>query len=98
MQIAVRHLESVIRIAESYAKMRLSPVVSSQDVDRAINLMLESYLQSQKHGLAKQQRKIFKQYILQTEDEILMNILHRLFKERKQFLGGNQGVPVELFR
>ena len=54
MQIAVRHLESVIRIAESYAKMRLSPVVSSQDVDRAINLMLESYLQSQKHGLAKQ--------------------------------------------
>ena len=34
-----RQLESLIRISESFAKMRLSPEVNEEDVDKAIELI-----------------------------------------------------------
>ncbi len=50
--IAVRHLESLIRISESHAKMHLREHVRADDIDLAIKVMLESFLQSQKFSIS----------------------------------------------
>ena len=42
--IAVRHIESVIRMSEAYAKIHLRDYVRSDDIDFAIDMMLESFL------------------------------------------------------
>lgn len=60
--IAVRHIESVLRMSESFAKMRLSDYVSPHDIDQAIEMLLESFLQSQKHSVARSLSKQFEKY------------------------------------
>lgn len=42
--IAVRHIESVLRMAEANAKIHLRDYVRSDDIDTAINMLLESFL------------------------------------------------------
>ena len=42
--IAVRHIESVLRMSEAYAKIHLRDYVRSDDIDFAIDMMLESFL------------------------------------------------------
>jgi len=51
--IAVRHIESVLRMAEAHAKMHLRDYVRSDDIDLAIETLLESFLQSQKLSVAR---------------------------------------------
>lgn len=46
--IAVRHIESVIRMSEAWAKMHLRDHVRTDDIDNAIEMLLNSFLQSQK--------------------------------------------------
>ena len=41
-----RQLESMIRIAESLAKMRLAPFVEAKDVDEAVRLITHALQQS----------------------------------------------------
>ena len=47
MPIAVRHLESLVRMAEAHAKMHLRDHVRDDDVNVAISVMLRSFMQSQ---------------------------------------------------
>lgn len=42
--IAVRHIESVLRMSEAYARMHLRNDVRSDDIDCAIDMLLESFL------------------------------------------------------
>jgi len=81
--IAVRHLESLIRISEAHAKMHLREHVRHDDIDLAIKVMLESFLQSQKFSISKNLRKKFNQYLTHKEDtnQLLMNTLTRMEKE-----------------
>ncbi|KAL8769658.1 MAG: hypothetical protein Q9209_004455 [Squamulea sp. 1 TL-2023] len=51
--ITIRHLEAIIRIAESFCKMRLSDYCTSQDVDRAIAVTVESFVGAQKVSCKK---------------------------------------------
>lgn len=44
MTIAVRHIESIIRMSEAHAKMHLRDDVRDDDVDVAINVMLSSFI------------------------------------------------------
>lgn len=46
IQIAVRHIESVIRMSEAYARLHLREYVKSEDIDHAIEMLLESFLQT----------------------------------------------------
>ena len=80
MSIAIRHLESILRIAEAHAKMRLSDIVSRDDTDFAIKMMTESFLMSQKASVETSLRKTFRPYLTFQEDHIgfLMNILSKL--------------------
>lgn len=45
MPVAVRHLESMVRMSEAHARMHLRDKVDPADIDVAIRLMLESFVQ-----------------------------------------------------
>lgn len=44
INIAIRHLESIIRMAEAHARMHLRNIVTDYDISVAIRVMLESFL------------------------------------------------------
>ncbi|KAH0344234.1 MCM-domain-containing protein, partial [Aureobasidium melanogenum] len=62
--ITVRHLESILRIAEAFAKMRLSEFCSSTDIDRAIAVAVDSFVGSQKVSCKKALARAFAKYTL----------------------------------
>ncbi|KAE8351710.1 MCM2/3/5 family-domain-containing protein [Aspergillus coremiiformis] len=62
--ITVRHLEAIMRIAESFCKMRLSEYCSSQDIDRAIAVTVDSFIGSQKVSCKKALSRAFAKYTL----------------------------------
>lgn len=62
--ITVRHLEAIMRIAEAFCKMRLSEYCSSQDIDRAIAVTVDSFVGSQKVSCKKALSRAFAKYTL----------------------------------
>ncbi|KAF2083405.1 MCM-domain-containing protein [Saccharata proteae CBS 121410] len=62
--ITVRHLEAIMRIAESFSKMRLSEYCSSIDIDRAIAVAVDSFVGSQKVSCKKALARAFAKYTL----------------------------------
>ncbi|QEL61711.1 hypothetical protein CJJ09_003864 [Candidozyma auris] len=62
--ITVRHLESIIRIAEAFARMRLSDFVSQGDLNRAIKVSIDSFVGAQKITVRRQLQKSFMKYTL----------------------------------
>ncbi len=86
--IAVRHLESILRIAEAHAKMQLREIVRSDDIDFSIQMMLQSFLQSQKYSIANSLTKKFSHYLNQNQDhnQLLLNLLSKKAKEQFQYL------------
>ena len=77
--IAVRHIESILRMSEAYARMHLRDYVRSDDIDFAINMLLESFLQSQKMTVARQLSKKLAKYKYQKNDinTLLYHILNK---------------------
>ncbi|KTW26243.1 MCM DNA helicase complex subunit MCM2 [Pneumocystis jirovecii RU7] len=51
--ITVRHLESIIRISEAFAKMHLSEYVKTQHIDSAIKVIVDSFISAQKLSVKK---------------------------------------------
>ena len=88
ISIAVRHLESMLRMAESHAKMSLRDTVNNYDIDFAIQMLLESFLQSQKYAIFKTLKKKFSHYLHSQEDNItlLISLLTKKAKEQLQYL------------
>ncbi|KAK3192883.1 MCM DNA helicase complex subunit [Lecanicillium sp. MT-2017a] len=62
--ITVRHLEAIIRISEAFCRMRLSEYCSSQDIDRAIAVTVDSFVGSQKVSCKKALARAFAKYTL----------------------------------
>lgn len=62
--ITVRHLESILRIAEAFAKMRLAEFCSNADIDRAISVAVDSFIGSQKMSCKRQLGRAFAKYTL----------------------------------
>eukprot|EP00884_Botryococcus_braunii_P021098 jgi/Botrbrau1/7672/Bobra.0159s0114.1 len=60
MPIAVRHLESIIRMSEAHAAMHLREYVNDDDVDMAIRVLLESFISTQKMSVQKALSNKFK--------------------------------------
>eukprot|EP01065_Artemidia_motanka_P010420 TRINITY_DN1551_c16_g1_i1.p1 TRINITY_DN1551_c16_g1~~TRINITY_DN1551_c16_g1_i1.p1 ORF type:complete len:952 (+),score=292.63 TRINITY_DN1551_c16_g1_i1:56-2857(+) len=97
VKIVVRHLESIIRLSEAHARMRLSEYVHNDDVDRAIALFLNCFLQTMP---ARRQRELMKKYVKylvpgQQENQVLFHVLATLAQETRRMLvvrhGGIQG-------
>lgn len=85
--ITVRHIESIVRISEAFAKLRLSNTVSKNDIDRAISLTLESFLNAQKYSISKQLKKKFSKYFEENGEDLAIFILKEMMSER-MILGG----------
>ena len=62
--VQVRHLESILRISESFAKMRLSEYCNAHDIDRAIAVAIDSFVGSQKVSCKKSLARAFAKYTL----------------------------------
>merc|ERR1719343_640665 len=60
--MTARHVDSIVRLAEANARMELRQHVLAKDLDNAIAMMLESFIQSQKHQVAEELRKKFSRY------------------------------------
>ena len=54
----MRHIESMIRMAESHAKMHLRDYVNEEDVNMAMRIMLESFISTQKFSVMRSMRKV----------------------------------------
>merc|ERR1711937_489193 len=77
--MTARHIESIIRIAEAHARIELREHVLPRDLDQAIAVMFESFLQSQKHQVAEELRQKFRRFInnaIPAADQIL-NLLEK---------------------
>jgi DNA replication licensing factor MCM2 len=75
--IAVRHIESVMRMAEAHAKMHLRDHVRDDDLNVAIRVMLESFISAQKFSVRRSLRRGFQPYLTQNKDfnELMMHAL-----------------------
>lgn len=96
--MTARHIDSLVRIAEANARMELRQHVTSRDVDNAIGVMLESFIQSQKHQVAEELRKTFKRYVIQATPlfEQCVSLLERLFRDKIEQVRVARGETPEL--
>jgi DNA replication licensing factor MCM2 len=85
--ITVRHIESVIRMAEAHARMHLRDYVRSVDIDMSIRVVLDSFIGAQKFSVMKSLRKSFAHYITFKKDHfsLLLHILQGLLREAETF-------------
>lgn len=65
----VRHLEAIMRISEAFCKMRLSEYCTSQDVDRAIAVTVDSFVGGQKVSCKKALARAFAKYVSPSSHE-----------------------------
>ncbi|KAK4395687.1 DNA replication licensing factor MCM2 [Sesamum angolense] len=85
--IAVRHIESMIRMSEAHARMHLRQHVTQEDVDMAIRVLLDSFISTQKFGVQKALQKSFKKYMIFKKDfnGIVLHLLRGLVKDALHF-------------
>jgi len=96
--ITVRHIESMIRIAESHAKMHLREFVSEDDVNMAMRVMLESFIDTQKFSVMKAMKRNFARYLSYKRDnnELLLFILRGLANETATYMRNRYGTEQEI--
>merc|ERR1711894_401219 len=96
--ITVRHIESMIRIAESHAKMHLREFVSEDDVNMAMRVMLESFIDTQKYSVMKNMKRNFNRYLSYKRDdnELLLFILRNLASETATYMRNRYGTEQEV--
>lgn len=84
--MTARHIDSIVRLAEANARIELRQHVLPKDLDNAISVMLESFIQSQKHQVAEELRLKFRRYIAQgtpVSDQFMV-LLQKLFKDKAE--------------
>ena len=87
LPIGVRHMESIIRMSEAHAKMHLRNVVIDSDINTAIEMVLMSFLASQKYAVAKGLERKFNKYLIRGgHTNFIMNLLDRLKQEKIKYL------------
>uniref|UniRef100_A0A670Y883 DNA replication licensing factor MCM2 n=1 Tax=Pseudonaja textilis TaxID=8673 RepID=A0A670Y883_PSETE len=91
--ITVRHIESMIRMAEAHARMHLRDYVVEDDVNMAIRVMLESFIDTQKFSVMRSMRKTFAKYLAFRRDnnELLLFILKQLVSEQVMYQRNRYG-------
>merc|ERR1719187_1431657 len=96
--ITVRHIESMIRIAEANAKMHLRDFVHEDDVNMAIRVTLESFIDTQKFSVMKSMKRSFARYLAYKRDnnELLLFILRGLTNETATYMRNRYGTEQEV--
>ena len=85
--IAVRHVESIMRMAEAHAKMHLRDYVRDDDMDASIKMMLGSFIDAQKFSVRRSLRRSFAKYITSNDDRahLLLHILQDMFRKEQLY-------------
>ncbi|KYR02137.1 MCM family protein [Tieghemostelium lacteum] len=85
--MTVRHVESIVRMAEAHAKMHLRDYVTDQDVNIGIRVILDSFINSQKYGASNALRKKYSKYITYRKDtnDLLSYELQNMVKETSAY-------------
>jgi DNA replication licensing factor MCM2 len=85
--IAVRHVESMMRMAEAHAKMHLRDYVRDDDMDASIRMMLGSFIEAQKFSVRRALKRSFAKYISSGEDrtQLLLHILQDMFRKEQMY-------------
>lgn len=101
LPITVRHIESIIRMAEASAKMHLRDHVQEGDINLAIRMMLDSFVDTQKYSVMKSMRQTFQKYLSYNKDhsELLYYILRQLTLDTLAFqkaIHGNRITTIEV--
>lgn len=93
LPITVRHIESVIRMSEAHARMHLRDTVQDVDVNMAIRMMLESFIEAQKFSVMKKMRSTFQKYLSFQKDhsELLFFILRQLTLDQLAYVRCKEG-------
>jgi len=86
--ITVRHIESMLRMAEANAKMHLREFVSQEDISMAIRVTLEAFISTQKHSVSKSMARTFNKYMAYKKDnnELLLYLLKGLVQETALYM------------
>ncbi|PSN29948.1 DNA replication licensing factor Mcm2 [Blattella germanica] len=98
LPITVRHIESMIRMAEANARIHLRDYVQEDDVNMAIRMMLESFVEAQKYSVMKSMRSAFQKYLSFKKDnsELLFYILRQMALDQLTYLRCVQGPDASL--
>nr|ANM86134.1 DNA replication licensing factor MCM2 [Stygiella incarcerata] len=96
--ITVRHIESVIRMAESRAKMHLREYVRDEDFDGAIRMFLSSFVSTQKHSIRRNMERFFRKYTTFSRDHnmLLMVTLQELVRNEMVYRRAMEGEEADL--
>jgi len=89
MPVAVRHIESIIRMSEAHAAMHLRESVNDEDVNVAVSVMIKSFISTQKYGVQKHLTKRFSRYTNYQRDfnHLLLDTLRTLLREALHYEG-----------
>eukprot|EP01060_Flectonema_neradi_P041207 TRINITY_DN9701_c0_g2_i3.p1 TRINITY_DN9701_c0_g2~~TRINITY_DN9701_c0_g2_i3.p1 ORF type:complete len:629 (+),score=112.94 TRINITY_DN9701_c0_g2_i3:1502-3388(+) len=93
IKIVVRHLESICRLSEAFAKMRLSSYVREDDVSRAISLFLTAFLGTLPFKRRETLRKKYTSYLVLEKQhfQIISHVLSARVKELCQLMSLKYG-------
>jgi DNA replication licensing factor MCM2 len=85
--IAVRHVESIMRMSEAHAKMHLREYVRDDDMDASIGMMLESFIGAQKFSVRRTLRRSFAKFLSSGEDKahLLLHILQEMMRNEAMY-------------
>lgn len=89
--ITVRHLESMIRMAEASAKMHLREYVRSDDIDLAISVAVGSFVSAQKMSIKKTLERV--SAIVQCYTRFLITYAYTGFPQIPHSSEGPRGTP-----
>jgi DNA replication licensing factor MCM2 len=91
--ITVRHIESMLRMAEANAKMHLRELVTQDDISMAIRVTLEAFISTQKHSVSKSMARTFAKYMTFKKDnnELLLYLLRGLANETATYMRNRYG-------
>ncbi|XP_076656478.1 DNA replication licensing factor Mcm2 isoform X2 [Halictus rubicundus] len=101
LPITVRHIESIIRMSEACAKIHLRDHVQDTDINVAIRMMLDSFVDTQKYSVMKSMRQTFQKYLSYKKDhsELLYYILRQVTLDTLAFqkaIHGNRITAIEI--
>lgn len=82
--ITLRATNSIVRLGEAFARMRLSNAVSGDDVDRAVRVVVQSFCETQHRGTRERlERSLVDLIVGQAERaQLLRSVLHALVRDR----------------
>mmetsp|Transcript_1154 Transcript_1154/g.1491 ORF Transcript_1154/g.1491 Transcript_1154/m.1491 type:complete len:233 (+) Transcript_1154:797-1495(+) len=85
--IAVRHIESIMRMSEAHAKMHLREYVRDDDMDASITMMLHSFIMAQKFSVRRSLQRSFVKFLSSREDKAhhLLHILQDMMRNEAMY-------------